>query len=55
MFTSQNRSTKMATTFSELLGEELLQHNESDNGSHQISTNQLNGKIVALYFGSVYY
>ncbi len=42
-------------TFNELLGEQLLQHNESNNESNQISTDQLNGKTVALYFSSVYH
>ncbi len=45
----------MASTFNELLGEQLLEHNESDNEPIQISTNELNGKRVGLYFGSVYY
>ncbi|CAF4033577.1 unnamed protein product, partial [Rotaria sp. Silwood1] len=39
-------------TFSELLGEQLLQHNESGSESNQISTDQLNGKTVALYFSA---
>ncbi|CAF3901886.1 unnamed protein product, partial [Rotaria sp. Silwood1] len=39
-------------TFSELLGEKLLQHNESGNESNEISTNQLDGKTIALYFSA---
>ncbi|CAF2960869.1 unnamed protein product [Rotaria sp. Silwood2] len=39
-------------TFSELLGEQLLQHNESGTESNEISTTQLNGKTVALYFSA---
>ncbi|CAF3469367.1 unnamed protein product [Rotaria sp. Silwood1] len=42
----------MAMTFSELLGEKLLQHNESGNESNEISTNQLDGKTIALYFSA---
>jgi hypothetical protein len=45
----------MASSFNELLGEQLLEHNESGDGTKQISTNQLNGKDVGLYFSSVYY
>jgi hypothetical protein len=45
----------MTTTFTELLGEQLLHHNESNNEVHQISTDQLNGKTVALYFSLVYF
>ncbi len=40
-------------TLNELLGEQLLQHSKDDNELNQISTNQLNGKTVALYFSSV--
>ncbi|CAF1172863.1 unnamed protein product [Rotaria sp. Silwood1] len=40
----------MATTLNELLGEQLLQHNESGDETSQIPTNQLNGKTIALYF-----
>jgi hypothetical protein len=43
----------MSTTLSELLGEQILQHNEDGKGSNQISTNQLNGKTIALYFSYV--
>ena len=39
----------MAATLTELLGEELVAHNESK----KISTNQLNGKMIALYFSYV--
>lgn len=41
-------------TFSELLGDKILQHGESGNESIEISTDQLNGKTVALYFSLVY-
>jgi hypothetical protein len=44
----------MSTTLNELLGDQLLQHNEVGKESNQISTNQLNGKTVALYFSFVY-
>jgi hypothetical protein len=44
----------MATTFTELLGEQLLQHNESGDQLIHIATNQLNGKTIALYFSSVF-
>ncbi|CAF1118739.1 unnamed protein product [Rotaria sordida] len=39
-------------TFSELLGEKLLQHNESGDEYAEISTNQLHDKTVALYFSA---
>ncbi|CAF4294027.1 unnamed protein product, partial [Rotaria sp. Silwood2] len=42
----------MTTTFNELLGEQLLEHNESNSESNQISTNELNGKNVGLYFAA---
>ena len=45
--------TIMEETFNKLLGEQLVEHNESTNESNEISTNQLNGKNVGLYFGSV--
>ncbi|CAF4979382.1 unnamed protein product [Rotaria sp. Silwood1] len=41
----------MATKLTDLLGEQILQHNESN----LISTNQLDGRTVAFYFSSVYY
>ena len=41
----------MATTLTELLGEELLEHSESK----KISTNQLHGKTIALYFSYVFF
>jgi hypothetical protein len=44
----------MTTTIKELLGEQLLEHNAFNNELNQISTNQLNGKAVGLYFASVY-
>ncbi len=43
----------MATTLNELLGEKLVQHNESDEKTSEVSTNEFDGKIVALYFSSV--
>ncbi|CAF1685630.1 unnamed protein product [Rotaria magnacalcarata] len=49
---SQIPSEKVIMTLNELLGEEILQHNESDCKSAEVSTNQLNGKIVALYFSA---
>jgi hypothetical protein len=55
VFASHIPFPNMATTFNELLGEHLLQHSESGNESTEVSTNQLNGKIVALYFSYVYY
>jgi hypothetical protein len=39
----------MAKTFNELLGDKLIQNNESD----EILTDQINGKTVALYFSFV--
>jgi hypothetical protein len=45
----------MGKTLNELLGNQLIQHNESDeNETNEISTDQLNGKTVALYFSFVY-
>ncbi len=43
----------IATSFNELLGEQLLEHNESNNELNQISTNQLNGKTIGFCFASV--
>ncbi|CAF1582805.1 unnamed protein product [Rotaria sordida] len=40
------------TTLNELLGEQLLEHNESNNELNQISINELNGKGVGLYFAT---
>ena len=40
----------MAATLTDLLGEQLLQHNEPN----QVSTSHLDGKTVALYFSSVH-
>ncbi|CAF1163296.1 unnamed protein product [Rotaria sordida] len=42
----------MATKLNELLGEELVRHNESDDESSRISTSQLNGKTLVLYFSA---
>ncbi|CAF1169914.1 unnamed protein product [Adineta steineri] len=42
----------MTTTLNELLGENLLQHDESNKESNKTPTNQLNGKVVALYFSA---
>ena len=52
-FILQTYFLTMEITFSKLLGEQLLEHNESNNEPNQISTNQLNGKKVGLYFASV--
>lgn len=41
------------TTFTELLGDQLIQQNESNNETNQISSNELNGKTIALYFSFV--
>jgi hypothetical protein len=40
------------TTFSELLGDRLLQHTTDDGAqtSNYIATSQLDGKTVALFF-----
>ena len=46
-------TTIMTTTFGELLGEQLLQYNESSGEANEISTNELHGKTVALYFSFV--
>jgi hypothetical protein len=46
-------SHPLATSFTELLGEKLSQHNESNNETNEISTNELDGKHVGLYFASV--
>jgi len=44
-----------ATTFKELLGEKILQHKSSDDEIEEISTDELNGKTVALYFSLVFF
>lgn len=44
----------MATTITEILGEQLIQHNDSNTEPIQISTNELNGKTIALYFSLVF-
>lgn len=40
-------------TFTELFGEKLLQYNGVTNEINEISTNELNGKTIALYFSLV--
>ncbi|CAF1372002.1 unnamed protein product [Adineta ricciae] len=42
----------MSNTFTDLLGEHLLQHEESGENNTETSTDQLNGKYVALYFSA---
>jgi nucleoredoxin len=43
----------MAITLNELLGDQLIEHDESkDNQTNEISIDQLNGKTVALYFSA---
>ncbi|CAF1002245.1 unnamed protein product [Rotaria sp. Silwood1] len=42
----------MATKLNELLGENLVQHNESGDETSLISTSQLVGKTLALYFSA---
>jgi hypothetical protein len=44
----------MAMSLNELLGEKLVQNNESDNKLNEETTSQLDGKTVALYFSFVY-
>ena len=44
----------MTTALEKLLGEQLIEHNKSDDELRQVPTNELNGKFVALYFSSVY-
>jgi hypothetical protein len=40
------------TTFSELLGDRLLEHTTNDGGQaiNYVATSELNGKTVALFF-----
>jgi hypothetical protein len=45
----------MSTTLNELLGENLVQHNESNDKLDEVSTSQLDGKTIVLYFSLVYY
>ena len=45
----------MVKTIKELLGEQLIEHDASNNGIKQISTDELNGKSIALYFGFICY
>jgi len=47
-----DKTEKMSATFTELLGEKLIQHNESGEGTTEILTDQLNGKYIALYFSA---
>ncbi|CAF1135579.1 unnamed protein product [Adineta steineri] len=42
----------MATTLKDLLGEELVQYNQSDDKQFQIETNKLDGKNLAFYFSA---
>ena len=42
------------TTFSELLGAQLLQYSESSGETNEISINELHGKTVTLYFSFVF-
>jgi hypothetical protein len=44
----------MAISLNELLGEKLVQNNESDNKLNEVPTSQLDGKTLALYFSFVY-
>lgn len=44
----------MTTTLTQLLGEELVQYNESNGEVNCISTNELDGKTVGLYFSFVF-
>jgi len=44
----------MATTLNDLLGEKLVQNNESDDKLNEVTTSQLDGKTLALYFSFVY-
>ncbi len=45
-------TTETMTIFNELLGDQLLEHSTDDNSqaNNYIATNELNGKVVALYF-----
>ena len=45
----------MATTVTELLGEQIIEHDQIAEQTEQTSTNQLDGKILGLYFSSVYF
>ncbi|CAF3680304.1 unnamed protein product [Rotaria sp. Silwood1] len=45
-------NTIKTMTLNELLGEQLLEHNESNNESNEISTNELIEKNVGLYFSA---
>jgi hypothetical protein len=44
----------MAITLNELLGDKLVQYDESAGETKEISINELDGKNVALYFSFVY-
>ena len=45
----------MFSSLKEMLGEKLVQHNQSVDKPNEISTNELNGKSIALYFSLVSY
>ncbi|CAF1053317.1 unnamed protein product [Adineta ricciae] len=42
----------MFSTLKEILGEKLVQHNQSDDKPSEISADELNGKSIALYFSA---
>ena len=46
-------TTTIMTTFTELFGEQLLQYNEPSGDTNELSTNELHGKTVVLYFSFV--
>ena len=43
----------MFSSLEEIFGEKLVQYNESDGKSSEISTVELNGKSIAFYFSFV--
>ncbi len=45
----------MTSKFNELLGEKLLEHNESDQKINEVSINVLDGKYLGLYFSFVHF
>ncbi len=45
----------MTSKFNELLGEKLLEHNESDEKTNEVSINVLDGKYLGLYFSFVHF
>ena len=45
----------MTTEIEKLLGSQVLQHNKSgEKEFSQVPTNELNGKLIGLYFSLVY-